>query len=766
MLSAQETGRYALDTAITLEQGKQLLGAGKYDLVLLDLNLPDSQSVATVEEVVSVDSAVPVIVISGIDSEASAMEALQKGAQDYLLKGHFDVAVLARSIRYAVHHKHLEESLRRVQETLKWEVEERTKELIEANRELRRTAQLYRSLFDDSIEALFTLDEEGRFAEVNDVFVSLTGYSRDEAVGRSFREGVNEQDAQRLLTAYREMHRSGGHIRDLGFTLIRKDGTRRIVEGSANLLRKDGAFAGFQGALRDVTERKKAEEAVRESEVKYRQVVENAQEAIIVFVEDAIVYANPMSERITGYTVEELKGKTIHDLSLIEDNEAAARELNRKLKGDSGTYPSEYRYVKKTGEIGWYEAIAVAITWEGKPGLMVFAREVTERKKLEEQFLQAQKMDAIGAMAGGIAHNFNNILVGVMGYSEFLLGDKAPDHPEYKALKTIFEGTQKASQLTRELLNVTRAGEYRLLTGSLNEIVEHMLPLMTGAFDKSVEIKTVLADDLPTFEVDAAYMQQCLLNLCLNARDAMPSGGTLLIETYRKYLGSDFVRTHIGSRPGEHLVLSVSDTGSGMTQEVKDHLFEPFFTTKREHGGTGMGLSTVYGTVKKHGGVITVYSEPGHGTTFNLYFPVTGGAVREERFEDDTDHGGGHETILIIDDEPVVRNVWMEYLLRKGYDVLLAENGEQGLSLFKEHRDSIGLVILDVIMPKMGGKETLAALREASPGVRVLITSGYALNGKAGEIDMRGTEGFVQKPATLKEFSEKIRKILDKSGRK
>ncbi len=891
MLSAQKAVPYTLDTAATLSRGRELLEAGEYDLVLLDLNLPDSQGIATLEEIVSADSTLAIVVASGMDDEATATESLEKGAQDYLLKGHFDGGVLARSIRYAAYHKHLEESLRRAQETLKREVEERTKELAGANRELKSTAEQYRNLFNDSVEALFTLDQRGHFTEVNDVFVELTGYPRKETIGESFRKGVNEEDARRFYASYSQMYRSGEPVRDFEFTLVRKDGTKRTVEGSANLLYRDGVFTGFQGVLRDVTERKRAqealreseerfrnlfensieaiftidlkgrvtsmnkaaellsgypgnesigkstfdrlkpevrkriveeykglyesgrpieyimyqmlnrqgqeisvegsvslirkenrvvgfqgtlrditdrrraEEALRESEEKYRQVVENAQEAIMIFVDGLVVYANPMTERMTGYSPEELKGKSLGELTFPEDNEPAEREFRRKLGGDSLTYPSEYRYIKKTGETGWYEAIGVAITWEGKEGLMVFAREVTERKKLEGQFLQAQKMEAIGAMAGGIAHNFNNVLVGIMGYSEYLLGKRGEGDPEYKALKTIFEGTLKASQLTRELLNVTRAGEYRLVTGSVNEIVEHILPLVTGAFDKSIEIKTILSDSLPSFEVDASYVEQCVLNLCINARDAMLTGGTLVIETSHKYLDGDFVRTHIGSQEGEHLVLSVTDTGTGMTQEVKDHLFEPFFTTKLDQGGTGMGLATVYGTVKKHGGFITVYSEPGEGTTFNLYFPVTRGTVKKDRVLNKKDHEGGQETILIIDDEPVVRNVWAEYLLRMGYSVLLAENGQQGLSMFREKSGEIDLVILDVIMPKMGGKDTLAGLREADPGVKVLITSGYTLNGKAGEIDMSGVEGFIQKPATLREFSEKIRKVLDGTDR-
>jgi two-component system cell cycle sensor histidine kinase/response regulator CckA len=766
MLSGQKAAGYALDTAATLAQGIELLEAGAYDLLLLDLNLPDSQATTTLERIVSVQNVPAIVVVSGIDDEATAMESLEKGAQDYLLKGHFDEEVLVRSMRYAAYRKHTEESLRRNQETLEHEVEAQTRALADANRELKSSAEQYRDLFYSSIEALFTLDPQGNLTRVNEVFTELTGYSQEEAIAQSFRKGMDDRDADYLFGVYREMHRSKGHVRNLEFTLIRKDGKKRNVEVSANLLYKDGAFAGFQGAIRDITDRRAAEKALRESEEKYRQVVENAREAIIVFVDGIVVYANPMTERITDYSADELKGKTLEELAHPEDHEALKRETTRKIEGDHTVYPSEYRYIKKTGDVGWYEAIAVPVTWEGKPGLITFAREITERKKLEEQFLRAQKMDAIGAMAGGIAHNFNNILVGIMGYSEYLLGNKDKNHPEYKALKTIFDGTVRASQLTRELLNVTRAGEYRLVTGNLNDTVERSLPLIAGAFDKSIDIKTVLAEDLPVFEVNDSQMQQCLLNLCINARDAMPDGGTLLIETRQEYLDADFVRTHIGSHEGEYLILSVSDTGIGMTREVKDHLFEPFFTTKLDKGGTGMGLATVYGTVKKHGGFITVYSETGQGTTFNLYLPITRVAAKDEKVAIIRDRKEGHETILIIDDEQAVRNVWAEYLVRKGYRVLLAENGREGISLFRKNPGAVDLVILDVIMPKMGGKDTLAALKDLDPGVRVLITSGYRLKDKVGEIDLKDVEGFIQKPGTLKEFSEKIGSILDRDRAK
>jgi two-component system, cell cycle sensor histidine kinase and response regulator CckA len=628
---------------------------------------------------------------------------------------------------------------------------------------IKESEERYRSLFANSIEAAHITDLNGKIVVANGAFQAISGYSGEELIGMSYRKVLDPENADKVRKAYLHLYNTAEPIKNLIYDFITKDGSRRTVEAYVNNLYYEGKIVGFQGTFRDITERKRAETALRISEEKYRNVIENAQEAIIIIVDGVIQYANPMTEKLTGYTLDELKSKTITEMIYPENHEGMMKEYLRKLSGDPLTYPSEFRYITKDGEIRWYDAIAMAISWEGKSAILTFARDITDRKNLEKQLMQSQKMEAIGSMAGGIAHNFNNILVGIMGYSEYLLNKRDEDDPEYKALKTIFDGAIKASQLTRQLLNLTRAGEYQLKRCDLNSIIDKVIPLVMGTFNKSIDVRTKLGMNLPSFNADSSHLEQCLLNLCINARDAMPSGGSLLIETCMKDLDEAFIRAHIGSQTGKHLVLTVSDTGVGMSQEVRDHIFEPFFTTKLEQEGTGMGLATVYGTVKKHRGFITVYSEPGEGTTFRLYFPVTRATSAEAQSEDTIKESRGHETILIIDDELDVREIWAEYLRNIGYSVILAENGEQGISLFSENKDTIDLIILDVIMPKMGGKDALNRIKEIDPDTKILIASGYSENGKAGEIITDDVDGFIQKPTTLRELSEKVSRVLGNS---
>lgn len=629
-----------------------------------------------------------------------------------------------------------------------------------AEEALRQSEAKYRELIEDAIDLIFLVDLEGNFLEVNESLLKETGYSEKELLSINFIEFVHPDDMNIALLAY-EKGRSGEPY-EFEMRGKKKDGSYGWYSFIIRpILDKEGKPAHVHGIARNITEKKQTEEALRISEEKYRQVIENAQESIMIIVDGVVQYANPLTEKSTGYTLEELKSKSILELIHPENHDGIMKEYFRKLTGDPFTYPSEFKYTTKTGETRWYESVAISISWEGKPALLTFARDVTDRKKMERQLLQSQKMEAIGSMAGGIAHNFNNILVGIMGYSEYLLNKRSQDDPEYKALKTIFDGTIKASQLTRQLLNVTKAGEYQLKPCDMNSIVERVLPLIMGTFDKSIEIKTNLGVNLPNFDADSSPLEQCLLNLCINARDALPSGGNIIIETCVKNLDDDFVRTHVGSQAGMHLVLSVSDNGFGMPQEVKDRIFEPFYSTKTEHEGTGMGLATVYGTVKKHGGFITVYSEPGEGTTFRLYFPVTRGGITEDQYTSKEVDERGHETILIIDDEKVVRDIWMEHLKSAGYNVVIAEDGEKGVALFMKQNDLIDLIILDVIMPKMGGGDVLKRIREIDPHVKILIASGYSESGRAGEVITEGVNGFIQKPTTLKELSEKVRGILD-----
>ena len=296
---------------------------------------------------------------------------------------------------------------------------------------------------------------------------------------------------------------------------------------------------------------------------------------------------------------------------------------------------------------------------------------------------------------------------------------------------------------------------------SLNHIVKRVLPLISGTFDKSIDIENILDPEIMVIRGDIGQLEQCLLNISINARDAMQGGGKLVIETSNQRLDEDFVRVHIGSQEGDYVVLSVTDTGTGLPPEIRDHIFEPFFTTKKESGGTGMGLATVYGIVKNHGGFVTVYSEPDQGTTFKLYFPAIMEKVQESPDIEDKEGLRGDETILLVDDEEVVRDLWGAVLGELGYNVLIAGSGEEALRIVRKKKNKIDLVILDYIMPGLGGKETFAKLKEIVPDIKVLVSSGYSKNGKVSEFLQEGSEGFIQKPSQIREITETIRKILD-----
>jgi PAS domain S-box-containing protein len=514
----------------------------------------------------------------------------------------------------------------------------------------------------------------------------------------------------------------------------------------------------------EASERRKAEEALHESEERYRYLFENSLDA--VFTTDLtgnFTSANRTVEEVSGYTKDELIGKSYRDFVSPEASRYIFEMYNRLFNTGQPLISVKYAMMTKGGEERTVEGYATLLRkGDEVVGFQGTLRDITDRLRLEEQLAQMQKMEAVGAMAGGIAHNFNNIMVGIMGYSEFLLGKKSPDDPDYKALRIIHEGTLRASELTKQLLSISRGAQYDLIGVDLNRVINKVMPLIIGTFDKTIAVKTHLAPDLSKIEGDVGRLEQCLLNLCINARDAMPRGGTLTIETKDRFLDKEFVRSHLGAKSGPYVVLTITDTGTGIAPDIKDRIFEPFFTTKRDSGGTGMGLATVYGIMRSHNGFVTVYSESDCGSTFNLYFPAATGRPEPVAVDEKTGDRSGGETILLIDDEPVVREMWGDFFAQKGYRVLVAENGLVGLDVFTAHRDEIDLVILDLIMPKLGGKDTLAGLREINPTVKVLVTSGYSENGQAGEIVRLGVDGFVQKPAQLALLEEKVEEILKK----
>ena len=393
-------------------------------------------------------------------------------------------------------------------------------------------------------------------------------------------------------------------------------------------------------------------------------------------------------------------------------------------------------------------------------GVIEYVRDISERKLLEERFLQAQKMESIGLLAGGIAHDFNNILGGILGYASWLKTNIKSDHPFFRPVDTIEKSASRAAELTAQLLAFARGGKYDIRPSNLNSVISESLKLLAGTLDKSIVIETRLDESLPTVEIDVGQIQQVLINLCVNARDAMPGGGRLTIQSSLACLSESDVRSQVDAKPGWFAVMAVSDSGVGMDRSIKQRIFEPFFTTKEKGKGTGLGLSMVYGVVKNHGGFVNVYSECGEGTTFKVYLPLSGKPEVMESIVD-KEMARGHETVLVIDDEEAIRQVARDILGSYGYRVLLAEDGEEGIAVFRSQSRQIDLVILDMVMPKRGGRETLLKLQEIDPGVRVLFSTGYSQNGKVNEILALGVKGFIQKPYQIRDLLAKVREILD-----
>jgi len=385
-----------------------------------------------------------------------------------------------------------------------------------------------------------------------------------------------------------------------------------------------------------------------------------------------------------------------------------------------------------------------------------------EKENLRQQLLQSQKMEAIGTLAGGVAHDFNNLLQIALGYSEILLNDKSPDHPDYDNLHKINSSARRGADLVQRLMVFSRKGDTKLRTLNLNHEVTEAKKLLDRTIPKMIAIELSLESWLPVINADPVQVEQILLNLAINAKDAMPeAGGKLTIETRNVTLDEDYCRGHLEAKQGQYIMISVSDTGHGMSQETVQHIFEPFFTTKGVGKGTGLGLAMVYGIMKHHEGFINCESEPNQGTTFRIYFPVVSTELEEDSEQESAVPQGGSETILLVDDEEFLCDIGSQILTRAGYTVLTATNARDALDLYRNQRSDISLVLLDLIMPGMGGKECFQELVNINPQVRVILSSGFLSDGAVEEARVFGFRGLVEKPYNMRQLLGMVREVLD-----
>jgi PAS domain S-box-containing protein len=504
---------------------------------------------------------------------------------------------------------------------------------------------------------------------------------------------------------------------------------------------------------------RRGEEALRASEEKYRTLVENATEAIFIIQDEKIKFSNCQTISLSGYSAEELTKISFTGLIHPDDREAVLDWYRRRVQGEKIPAIQTYRILTKSGEELWVQFNSVPIIWEGRPATLNFARDMTREKKLEAQFQIAQKMEAIGSLAGGIAHDFNNLLMGIQGHVSLLLFDLDPGHPYYESLKKIEGQVKNGANLSSQLLAFARRGKYEVKPSDVNKIIQQTSSMFERT-RREIHIHRKFQEGIWTIEVDRGQIEQVLMNLYVNAWQAMPEGGNLYLESRNVTLDRDHIKS-FSAEPGNYVRIAVRDTGTGMDQKTRQRIFDPFFTTKEMGRGTGLGLASVYGIIKNHGGFIDVYSEIGEGTTFNIYLPVLDQKIPEEK-RLSSEILSGKEIVLLVDDEEIIAEIMEKALTLAGYRVLLARGGEEAIEVYKKNQNDIDLVVLDMIMPGMNGGKVFNRLREINPGVKVILSSGYSIDGEASQIMARGCNGFIQKPFGIKELSQKIREVLDK----
>ncbi len=611
-------------------------------------------------------------------------------------------------------------------------------------------------------------DRDLLYQRINESLAAINGLSVEEHIGLKLSEVLPEMAPVLEPLLVKVLH-TGEPVMDMelgGETRGDPGKLHHWLVSFYPVRLKGGEILGVGVLVSDVTERKRAEEALRESEERYRDLVENAHDIIYSHdLEGNYTSMNKAGETITGYTVEEALKLNMADTVAPEHLPIVLESMRRKLAGEKVT-AYEIDIIAKDGHRATLEVNTKYVIQDGQPvAVQGIARDVTERKLLEEQLRQSQKMEAIGQLAGGVAHDFNNLLTAINGYSSLALQrlDESSSIKPY--LEEVKKAGDRAANLTRQLLAFGRKQILQPIPLDLNSIVADLNKMLRRLIGEDIDLNAKLASDLKRIQADPGQIEQVLVNLVVNARDAMPQGGSLTIETASVELDREYAKTHAGVQPGNYVMLAVSDTGTGMSEETRRRIFEPFFTTKEKGKGTGLGLSTVYGIVQQSGGSIWVYSELNRGTSFKVYLPQLEAPVTtRERKSSEEAVPRGSETVLLVEDEEVVRGLAAHILEEAGYNVIKARGGDEAIQLCKKQDGRIDLLLTDVVMPEISGKEVAQRITALLPHLKVLFMSGYTDEAIVHHGVLDSSVEFIQKPFTPLGLSKKVREVLDANG--
>ncbi|MFO0649241.1 MAG: PAS domain S-box protein [Polyangiales bacterium] len=620
---------------------------------------------------------------------------------------------------------------------------------------------LSRRIFDASFDAMLLLNDDRTCHDANPMACEVFGHARADLIGRRLGDFAHGDSPSAWAALLRE-GRLRGH-----FSLRRPDGAVREVEFSATARVAPGLHLAV---LRDVTERVAAEAALRDSEERYRRIVETTCEGVWVIDADTKTsFMNARMAAMLGYGLDDVIGRPLFDFTDDEGRAIAARNVERRRSGV--TEQHEFKLKRRDGTDLWVSMQTnPLLDREGRyEGALAMVTDLTERRRAEatlrrteEQLRQSQKLEAVGSLAGGVAHDFNNLLSVILGYTDLMADSIPASDPLRIELDEVRRAGRRASELTRQLLAFSRKQVMHAQVLDLNNVLRGVESMLRRTLGEDVELSLLLAQHVGKVLADPGQIEQVILNLAVNARDAMPAGGEIAIETADVTLDAAYAEAHLGVTPGAYVMVAVSDTGVGMTPEVKEHVFEPFFTTKEKGKGTGLGLATVFGIVRQSGGHIWLYSEPDRGTTFRVYLPRTeqaapasvppAPAVRTVR---------GDETVLLVEDEEQVRALAREILRRNGYNVLEAQNGGEALLICEQYTAKIHALVTDVVMPRYSGRQLAERLAPLRPEMRVLFMSGYTRNAIVHHGVLDAGVAYLQKPITPDALLRQLRELLD-----
>ena len=731
------------DVVGTAEEFTESLRSTQYDLVLADYRIPGWSGILALEVLQQQQKELPFILVTGTLGEERAVECIKKGAADFILKD--QLSRLPVAVRKALEERTLRE--------------EKTR----AEAALRDSERRFRALVENSADGFALVTADGSYVYSSPASNGVLGYTPKELGGRNVFELIHSADLKGAREMFTQLLREPGRVLAGHFRFHHKNGSWRWVQVVGKNLLADPSVGAVVINYRDVTESKRADDELAASEERFRKAFNASPEPMTIshWPEGRYMDCNESFLRITGYHREEVIGRTDNEVRFWPKPDDRARCM-RFLEEHARAIELEVIFGTKLGEerTGLFSAEVIEI--RGEQCVLALMKDVTERRSLEEQLRLSQKMEAVGHLAGGVAHDFNNLLTVILGYSTLLLKDAGPEGPRRAQLEGIKKAADRAAALTQQLLAFSRRQVLAPRLLDLNAVVADMEKMLRRLIGEHIELSTVLAPELGLVKADPGQIEQVIMNLVVNARDAMPVGGKLTIETAQVELDEACARRRTVGTPGPYVMLAVSDTGHGMDEDTRARVFEPFFTTKEKGKGTGLGLAVVYGIINQSGGSVWVYSEPGIGTTFKAYLPkVETASEKPEATTANKRSRRGTETVLFVENDAAVRSLVRDILESNGYVVLEASRAVEALEASQKHGGPIQLLLTDVVMPDFRGQKLADRLKTSRPEAKVLYMSGYTDTAIVQHGLLEPGVAFLQKPFTPEALSRKVREVLD-----